>query len=559
MMKQRIAKVAQALTNAVKANPMECILALVAVGIGMVNIYTSKYGDYRLFYYPILFLLANIASKLTAGSPKRWAYYVASLLLLAILIFFDVKPSDSYYVVALGCVALAYLSFPTYTDNERFAENVLNNVVALLFAGIVSGLVFLLAVSIELSLSYLFDLQNSGTSIEYIALFVWAGFFPILFLAFNDNSLRLKLKNNLTEILFNYILTPAIMIYMLIFYAYFVKVAIQWELPKGNVAYMVFGFGIAAYLLKMVSYLLAKEYFVKLYRNLPLFVLPALVLFWIGTIYRVNEYGFTDDRIYLLLGGVFLTVSSLVLISNKLGRYLYLSLGIVVLLSAFTYIPFMSAKTLGIKSQQHRLETALRTLGYAKLDSTVRFKPLASTPENRKLVSTIVSSFDYIYFQADAEYMKKNLGVVDSYQLKTVLTEQNFAMATKFADKSNRVRGLENLKSEFNVEGYKTFVQLEAYSKNGNYYKSEGANLDIYRDGKKIFSANKDSLLKVQLAKAGVGLREVLENDEKLLTEKQQPLFQIDIPGGVALVSSYYVREQPYKVENIYLYGMLVK
>lgn len=559
MMKQRIAKVAQALTNAVKANPMECILALVAVGIGMVNIYTSKYGDYRLFYYPILFLLANIASKLTAGSPKRWAYYVASLLLLAILIFFDVKPSDSYYVVALGCVALAYLSFPTYTDNERFAENVLNNVVALLFAGIVSGLVFLLAVSIELSLSYLFDLQSSGTSIEYIALFVWAGFFPILFLAFNDNSLRLKLKNNLTEILFNYILTPAIIIYMLIFYAYFVKVAIQWELPKGNVAYMVFGFGIAAYLLKMVSYLLAKEYFVKLYRNLPLFVLPALVLFWIGTIYRVNEYGFTDDRIYLLLGGVFLTVSSLVLISNKLGRYLYLSLGIVVLLSAFTYIPFMSAKTLGIKSQQHRFETALRTLGYAKLDSTVRFKPLASTPENRKLVSTIVSSFDYIYFQADAEYMKKNLGVVDSYQLKAVLTEQNFAMATKFADKSNRVRGLENLKSEFNVEGYKTFVQLEAYSKNGNYYKSEGANLDIYRDGKKIFNASKDSLLRVQLAKAGVGLREVLENDEKLLTEKQQLLFQIDIPGGVALVSSYYVREQPYKVENIYLYGMLVK
>ena len=118
---------------------------------------------------------------------------------------------------------------------------------------------------------------------------------------------------------------------------------------------------------------------------------------------------------------------------------------------------------------------------------------------------------------------------------------------------------MENLKSEFNVEGYKTFVQLEAYSKNGNYYKSEGANLDIYRDGKKIFSANKDSLLKVQLAKAGVGLREVLENDEKLLTEKQQLLFQIDIPGGVALVSSYYVREQPYKVENIYLYGMLVK
>ena len=84
-MKQRIAKVAQALVNAAKGNPMECILAAVAVGIGITSIYTTRYGEYRTFYYPMLFLLTNIANKLTVNHPSRWAYYAVSLLSLAAL------------------------------------------------------------------------------------------------------------------------------------------------------------------------------------------------------------------------------------------------------------------------------------------------------------------------------------------------------------------------------------------------------------------------------------------------------------------------------------------
>ena len=561
MLKQRVEKVAQALVNAAKGNPMECILAIVAVGVGIASIYASRHDEYRLFYYPMLFLLTNIANKLTVNHQKRWVYYAVSLLSLVAFVLFKVEPSDSYYVVALGCVALAYLSFPLYRDNERFAENVLNTVVALLFAGFVSGVVFLLTVSIKLSLSYLFDLHSSGKDIESIAILVWIGFFPILFLAFNDNSLRLTLKNRFTEILFNYILTPAIIIYMLIFYAYFVKVALQWELPKGNVAYMVFGFGIAAYLLKMVSSLLSKDYFGWLYRNLSYFVLPALVLFWIGTIYRVNEYGFTEDRIYLLIGGAFLTVTSLVLISNKLGRYLYLSLGIIVVLSVFTYIPFMSAKTLGIKSQEHRFEKALKTLGYTKLDSAVHFKPLANTPENRKAISTLTSSFRYIYKNAEKEYTAKHLGVADSYQLENIITSENYALGSESSDYSSQKMILYNSISALNIQGYNTMVILETYSnsKRGNYYQNEGSQLDIYYKDKKIFTANKDSLLKSQLAKAGVSLRDASEDGQPLTEQQQQLLYRIEIPGGVALVRSYDVSEDPYKVEEVDLYGILLR
>lgn len=82
--------------------------------------------------------------------------------------------------------------------------------------------------------------------------------------------------------------------------------------------------------------------------------------------------------------------------------------------------------------------------------------------------------------------------------------------------------------------------------------------LNIYYNNTKIFSANKDSLLNGQLAKAGINLHDVPDGN-KPLSKKQQLLYRIEIPGGVALVTSYYISEQPYKVDDIYLYGMLLR
>jgi hypothetical protein len=66
-------------------------------------------------------------------------------------------------------------------------------------------------------------------------------------------------------------------------------------------------------------------------------------------------------------------------------------------------------------------------------------------------------------------------------------------------------------------------------------------------------------LLKSQLAKAGVSLRDASEDGQPLTEQQQQLLYRIEIPGGVALVRSYDVSEDPYKVEEVDLYGILLK
>ena len=128
------------------------------------------------------------------------------------------------------------------------------------------------------------------------------------------------------------------------------------KLPKGKVAAMVFGFAIFSYILKLLFPLFNTKYYRFVFKNLSYFILPSLAMFWVGTLYRINEFGFTESRVYLVLGGAFITMASFVLLSKNIGRFLYLSVGLMVLLGVFTYIPVISAKDLGVYSQEHRFQ-----------------------------------------------------------------------------------------------------------------------------------------------------------------------------------------------------------
>lgn len=77
-------------------------------------------------------------------------------------------------------------------------------------------------------------------------------------------------------------------------------------------------------------------------------------MFWVGTFYRIAQYGFTELRVYLVLGGLVLTGMTFLFFSKRTGRYLYVALSAVVLLSVFTYIPGITAKDIERISQEKR-------------------------------------------------------------------------------------------------------------------------------------------------------------------------------------------------------------
>ena len=141
----------------------------------------------------------------------------------------------------------------------------------------------------------------------YSSSIAFAGILPLLFLLFNREKEEEEGVNKLFDVLLNYVLSSALLIYAVILYLYFVKVAVLWSLPKGAVAYIVVSFISATFILKSCQPFLERRYYDWFYRYSGWAVLPALVMYWVGTFYRINQYGYTEARVYLVVVGAILT------------------------------------------------------------------------------------------------------------------------------------------------------------------------------------------------------------------------------------------------------------
>ena len=105
----------------------------------------------------------------------------------------------------------------------------------------------------------------------------------------------------------NWISVPMVLVYLLILYAYFGKIIVTGDVPKGVLAYMISGFigaGVVAYL---VSWPLREDGTAQL-RLFHRIFFPAILVptaFHFYAIWeRVSAYGFTEQRYYLLLSAI---------------------------------------------------------------------------------------------------------------------------------------------------------------------------------------------------------------------------------------------------------------
>ena len=78
-------------------------------------------------------------------------------------------------------------------------------------------------------------------------------------------------------------------------------------------------------------------------------------MYWIGSIYRIRLYSFTESRFYLMVAGVLMTLFVLMLWKERTRRFQLMALIFGAAIILFTYIPGISAKSIGLSCQKHRL------------------------------------------------------------------------------------------------------------------------------------------------------------------------------------------------------------
>lgn len=358
-MREKIALFGQRMKAAVWSHPVEVLLSACACVMGCCD-YESEGNlfDLALQYMPVVFLLAYTLNRCCAGGRRRLLYYSSALLWIPFLVMPGECSSFYTHSVSLVIAVLVYWGSGWVKDNRRFVENALFFVRSLFFAGGLSLVIFLLAGSIFQSIQYIFEIwqDEAERAIAYTGIVVSSVVFPLLFLMFNEQRERawLPFQSKLFDMLLNYVLSPALLIYAVILYLYFMKIVVLWSLPKGAVALIVISFTSAAFLLKGCQVFLVRRYYDWFYNHVCLVVLPTLVMFWVGTLYRIREYGFTEPRVYLVVVGLILTGTVVLFSVKRWASYLYVACWAVFLLAIVTYIPGMTAKDIGRISQMSR-------------------------------------------------------------------------------------------------------------------------------------------------------------------------------------------------------------
>lgn len=367
--------------------PLEALMGLSFFLIAAYDIYhgfgnvPNKYLDEEIlaFFVP-LFVLTFYMHKL-----NKWAY-VASFFIFLFLMPLSLEPfiTSLAFPFTYVLAALLLIVGTRRLTDRPFGAHLLHVVTQLAFGVLVTGILNLAILAITWSFFYIFGIKEPHNFYSYIYAFLWFFVAPLVCVSFiSRDEYEEGETPKILQIIINFILTPAIIIYAVILYAYTLKILFTWDLPKGGVAWMVMGFIVVALAGHLAQYILPRRHYDWFYRHFTWIALPPLVLYWVGTLYRIRLYSFTESRVYLFVGGVLMTLFVLMLLWR--GRHRYQLMTIITILSivVFTYIPGISAKSIGIACQQSRMEKIIERL-QMKDPATGKFHKVFDVEKIRK-------------------------------------------------------------------------------------------------------------------------------------------------------------------------------
>lgn len=409
-MKEKLKRYAGLLSEGLRTvalrHPVELVL-IVASAVGMllsVELDWSRDTDAKLWMLAVFALVALVVGTLAGPTAWRKVYYVSWTPLIPLLCWPGLRDwmTTMPFVVSVAILLpLALLMSSRATNNRRFVCDAVILVRSALLAALFANIALGLFQAILWSTAYIFGFADAlwvdhlARDVSILAELLVV---PVLFLMMLDRWTDGVCRNSrMLEVLLDYIVTPALMIYAAILYLYMAKIILHWTLPEGGVAYMVFAFALLTLFVRAMQSLSEKRFGEWFYRLFSLVVLPAAILFWAGAARRIGEYGLTEPRIYLVVCGFLMSFAILLFISRRTGRYLYLCLAAFVCFGAMAYVPGLHPERIALRSQERRVERIAASLGRLGEDGRLLRTPipLADTAR-REQYRELYESLEYL-------------------------------------------------------------------------------------------------------------------------------------------------------------------
>ena len=457
-MKINLSKVGADIISALKKYPVEALLGLLFFVFFCIEDQLNWESSSELIkhirdvmsLFPAFMVLVYSLHQLLYLTKGRILYYL-SVLLPLLFLWVDL----SHFVFTISYTFTLILAFfillacKCKWENLSFARNCMQTFVSLIFAFFIGHLLALAVWGLYSSVVYIFNMERYDFP-EYIYMFCLFVVIPLLYCHLQEKESEEHATPRFMEIIINYILSPAVIVYTAILYIYFITIAIHWELPKGGIGYMVLALAIFAMAGHMFQLLVSKNIYGWFYSHFSWIAIPPLILFWVGTIERITTYSFTASRVYLFISGILMTFYIFFLFSRKIGNYQLMAVVSSICIVILTFIPGISARSIGIHSQKQRLERYISRLDMLdsvthKLKQGVVFNETDSL--RWKGARELEACYSYLKDETGSDYMKNEYGECD------ISTKRNWHyMSPVFP-------------SGINIEGYTRYYPMRTYDR----------------------------------------------------------------------------------------------
>ncbi|EJP29612.1 PF13687 domain protein [Haemophilus sputorum HK 2154] len=359
--------------SAVSTHPIEIFLiSAFAIGIWFMELGTHK-GEHLAYWVfePMLFIFVYLSR------PYSWYRFSWIVPLVAIAIIGMTNDNADFYLTsskfwgASFIALLVLLGFPFEKNNKGFTYRNFTNLFHLGLATMVWLLVFGLVAAILFTITTLFNVEFSDSFYQHF--YTSLGIFtqPLFFLVFEQRQAKSEMTlDRISEILVNFVLASALMIFTVLLYAYVVRIIFEGVLPKGMLANITLPYllgGLGVYALRSICAKARWETFFKFY---PYLAIVPIVLLWLAIDRRISAYAWTEPRIYLVALATAITIAYAILIVPKARQYRLISGVVMVAIFAMTWI--VKPQEIAYQSQTVRFEQLLKKLNLSDGSGKIR-------------------------------------------------------------------------------------------------------------------------------------------------------------------------------------------
>ena len=436
--------------NAVSAHPIAIFLiSAFAIGIWFMELEPRQGNDHLAYWVfePMLFIFVYLSR------PYSWYRFSWIVPLVALAIIGMTNDSAEFYLTspkfwgANFIALLVLLGFPFEKNNQGFTYRNFTNLFHLGLATAVWLLVFGLVAAILFTITTLFNVEFSDSF--YSHFYTSLGIFtqPLFFLVFQQRQAKSEMTlNRIFEILVNFVLAPALMIFTVLLYAYVVQIIFEGVLPKGMLANITLPYllgGLGVYALRSICAKARWETFFKFY---PYLAIVSIVLLWLAIDRRISAYAWTEQRIYLVALATAITIAYAILIVPKARQYRLISGVVMVAIFAMTWV--VKPKEIAYQSQAERFEHLLTKLnlsdGQGKVRDDVDFvERLENMPKSElKDWKELDSVSDYLLYSIELDS-----SVEDAYQ------ERREVFQKQYGEKSKELLKVDIYRDEIRIDG----------------------------------------------------------------------------------------------------------